>query len=340
MRQVTADLELSQTNRWKEKLVSFAVENSMVLILLVFLIFSAIISKGVFLRPSNIITILFQTSIVGVISLGQMLVIIAGGLDLSVSAVAILVAILMGGTSSLRQQALSFSGALPFLGLIPAILLGLGAAMLFGFLNGLIITFTGIPPFITTLAMMLIVSGISMILTGGAPIYYPAEFFPNFASTLFLGIPAPVYLWFGLLIVIGYVLHQTKIGTKAYAIGGNERAANYSGINVKAVKIVLYTLCGLLAGVGGFLFLCRIGSVTLDSGRDFVMQSIAMVVVGGVLLQGGKGSIKDVLVGALILASLSNLMNIMLVNQYIQSAVSGVVILLAVMLNVRINQNR
>jgi ribose transport system permease protein len=188
--------------------------------------------------------------------------------------------------------------------------------------------------------MMLLVSGTAMILTGGAPIYYPAEFFPNFAAKQILGVPAPVYLWFGLLILAGYILHRTKIGAKAYAIGGNERAARYSGINVKAVKIVLYTLCALMAGIGGFLFLCRIGSVTLDSGRDFVMQSIAMVVVGGVLLQGGKGSIKDALVGALILASLSNLMNIMLVNQYIQSAISGVVILLAVMLNVRINQNR
>jgi ribose/xylose/arabinose/galactoside ABC-type transport system permease subunit len=332
-------VELAKASN-KEKLITFAANNSMVLVLLVFVIISAVVSKGVFLRPSNIITILFQTSIVGVIALGQMLVIVAGGMDLSVSALAILVAILMGGTSSLRQQALSFSGALPYLGLVPAILLGIGAALFIGFLNGFIITFTGIPPFITTLAMMLIVSGTSMILTGGAPIYYPAEFFPNFASIQLLGVPAPVYLWFGLLILVGHILHFTKIGAKAYAIGGNERAATYSGINVKLVKIVLYTLCGLMAGIGGFLFLCRIGSVTLDSGRDFVMQSIAMVVVGGVLLQGGKGSIKDALVGALILASLSNLMNIMLVNPYIQSAISGVAILLAVMANVRINQNR
>lgn len=334
------NLEHAKISNLKEKLINFAANNSMVLVLVVFLIISAIVSKGVFLRPSNLVTILYQTSIVGVIALGQMLVIISGGMDLSVSATAILVAILMGGTSSLRQQALSFSGVLPYIGLVPAILLGLGAALLIGFLNGAIITFTGIPPFITTLAMMLILSGTSMILTGGAPIYYPADFFPNFASIEILGIPAPVYLWFGLLIIVGIILHQTKFGLKAYSIGGNERAAIYSGVNVKAVKIGLYTLCGLLAGIGGFLFLCRIGSVTLDSGRDFVMQSIAMVVVGGVLLQGGKGSIKDALVGALILASLSNLMNIMLVNQYIQSAISGIVILLAVMANVRINQNR
>jgi ribose/xylose/arabinose/galactoside ABC-type transport system permease subunit len=326
--------------RDRQNLMSFVANNSMLLILIVFIIISAIVSKGVFLRPSNVVTILYQTSIVGVIALGQMLVIISGGLDLSVSATAILVAILMGGTSSLRQQALSFSGALPYLGLVPAIFLGLGAALFIGMMNGVIITFTGIPPFITTLAMMLIVSGISMLLTGGAPIYYPAEFFPNFAAKLIFGVPLPVYLWFGLLVVVGYFLHSTKTGAKTYAIGGNERAARYSGVDVKGVKIILYTLCALMAGIGGFLFLCRIGSVTLDSGRDFVMQSIAMVVVGGVILQGGRGTIKDALVGALILASLGNLMNIVLVNQYIQSAVSGVVVLLAVMLNVRLNQYR
>jgi ribose transport system permease protein len=162
----------------------------------------------------------------------------------------------------------------------------------------------------------------------------------GFASYTFLAIPAPVWLWFVLLVFMGFVLHRTKLGARTYAIGSNERAAVYSGIRVRQTKIILYTICGLLAAVGGMLFLSRIGSVTLDSGRNLLMQSIAMVVVGGVLLQGGKGSIKDALVGALILASLSNLMNIMLVNQYIQSAVEGVVILVAVMLNVRIHADR
>lgn len=340
MSQIQANLQLEKARNLKEKLGAIASGNSMVLVLIIFLIFATVVSKGVFLHPSNIITILFQTSIVGVISLGQMLVIISGGMDLSVAAVAILVAVLMGGTSSLRQQALSFSGFLPFLGLVPAILLGLAAGTFIGFINGVIIAFTGVPPFITTLAMMLMSSGIAMLLTGGAPIYYPAEFFTQFAETTFFGIPAPVYLWFILLCVIGYILHRTKLGAKTYAIGGNERAAKYSGIDVKAVKITLYTICGFLAGVGGFLFLCRIGSVTLDSGRNLLMQSIAMVVVGGVMLQGGKGAIKDALVGALILASLSNLMNITGVNQYIQSAVEGLVILIAVMANIRINKDQ
>jgi ribose/xylose/arabinose/galactoside ABC-type transport system permease subunit len=340
MGQIQAEMHNLRSRNLLAKFGDFASKNAMVLVLFAFLIFSTIVSKGIFLRPSNIITILFQTSIVGVISLGQMLVIISGGLDLSVASVAILVAVLMGGTSSLRQQALSFSGFLPFLGLVPAIILGLSAGLIMGLINGLIIAFIGVPPFITTLATMLMASGVAMILTGGAPIYYPAEFFTQFAATTFFGIPAPVYLWFILLAIIGYILHRTKLGAKTYAIGGNERAAIYSGINVKAVKIVLYMLCGLLAAVGGFLFLSRIGSVTLDSGRNLLMQSIAMVVVGGVLLQGGKGGIKEALVGSLILASLSNLMNIMLVNQYIQSAVEGLVILVAVMVNTRFNRDR
>lgn len=340
MSQLGTSAQTTKNNRILDYILLFISNNSMVLVLIVFLIFSTIVSNGIFLRPSNVITILFQTSIVGVISLGQMLVIISGGMDLSVASVAILVAVIMGGTSSLRQQALSFSGLLPFIGVVPAILLGLSVGALFGLINGLIISFIRVPPFITTLATMLMASGIAMILTGGAPIYYPAEFFTQFAAVTFLGLPAPVYLWFVLWGLVGYVLHKTKLGAKAYAVGGNERAAIYSGINVKAVKISLYTICGLLAGVGGFLFLSRIGSVTLDSGRNLLMQSIAMVVVGGVLLEGGKGSIKDVLVGSLILASLGNLMNIMLVNTYIQSAVEGLVILLAVMANIRLNKAR
>lgn len=336
----TTNVSVQRSRLWNARLAGFVANNSMLLVLLGFVLFATIISGGVFLRPSNIVTILFQTSIVGVIALGQMMVIIGGGLDLSVAAVAILAAIIMGGTSSERQQALSFSGMLPYLGLVPAIVLGLATGAAIGAVNGLIVAFTRIPPFITTLAMMLTVSGISMLLTGGAPIYYPHEAFTDFAETKFVGIPAPVFLWFVLLLVMGYVLHRTKLGAKTYTIGANERAAIYSGVQVKRVKVALYTICALLAAVGGFLFLSRIGSVTLDSGRNLLMQSIAMVVVGGVLLQGGKGSIKDALVGALVLASLGNLMNIMLVNQYIQSAVEGVVILLAVMLNIRINSTQ
>lgn len=334
-----AEMNTSSSKTIMKRFVSFARQNSMALVLFSLLIIFSIASKGVFLTPNNLVTILFQTSIVGVIALGQMLVIVSGGIDLSVASTAILVAILMGGTSSLKQQALSFSGLLPYIGLIPAILLGLGAGAIIGLLNGVIITFIGVPPFITTLATFLMASGVAMILTGGAPIYYPAKFFTDFGAHKVLGLPAPVILWFVLIIIIGYVLHRTRFGAKVYTIGGNERAAIYSGINVKMIRIILYVLCGVLAGVGGFLFLSRIGSVTLDSGRNFLMQSIAMVVVGGVLLEGGKGSIKDVVVGSFILASLGNFMNIMLINQYIQSAIEGFVILLAVMVNVRLNSD-
>ncbi len=335
---MSIDLAFNEKNKALNSVKNILANNSMLVVLIVLIIFGAIISDGIFLRPTNLLTILFQTSIVGVIALGQMLVIISGGIDLSVASVAILVAIIMGGTSSIRQQALSFSGLLPYVGLIPAILLGLGAGAFIGLLNGLIIVILGIPPFITTLATFLLASGIAMILTGGAPIYYPARFFVDFGAYRLFGIPGPVLLWLFLIIVIGFLLHRTRFGVKVYAIGGNERAAIYSGINSKAVKIVLYTLCGLLAGIGGFLFLSRIGSVTLDSGRNFLMQSIAIVVVGGIALTGGRGSIKDAIVGALILASLGNIMNIMLVSQYIQSAIEGLIILLAVMANVRINK--
>lgn len=328
------------TKKLKQNILSqFAARNSMVIVLIFFVVVCTIISEGRFLRPSNVTTILYQLSIVGVIALGQLIIIISGGIDLSVASVAILSAVIMGGTSSLRQQVLSFSGVLPYLGLVPAIIVGLLAGVLIGLVNGLIIAYTGVPPFITTLATMLISSGIAMILTGGAPIYYPHKFFTSYGDYKILGLSCSVYTWILFLILIGILLHKTKFGAKIYAIGGNERAAIYSGINVKKIKIFLYCISGLMSAIGGFLFLARIGSVTLDSGGSFQMQSIAMVVVGGVLLEGGKGSIKDALVGSLILASLGNIMNIMVVNQYLQSSIEGIVILLAVMTNVRMNSN-
>ena len=140
---MNVDLELSKFNKVNRGISEFVSTNSMVVVLFVIIIFGAIVSKGIFLKPTNLLAILFQTSIVGVIALGQMLVIISGGIDLSVASVAILVAIVMGGTSSIRQQALSFSGLLPFIGLIPAMLLGLASGAFMGLLNGLIITFLG-----------------------------------------------------------------------------------------------------------------------------------------------------------------------------------------------------
>lgn len=304
-------------------------ENGTIVVLITFVIFAALVSQGVFLRPTNLSTVLYQASIVGVLVLGQTLVVIAGGIDLSVVAILVFSAVVMGGAGSERQSMMMLGG-LPYIGFLPAIFAGFGAAAFAGFINGLIITRLHIPAFITTLATALLFSGIVLLVTGGSPIYYPDPFFTRFGESKVLGIQSPILVFVGLALVYWWVLNQTSYGKKLYAIGGSERAAVYSGISVNNVRLLVYTLSGLTAGLAGFLFLSRTGYVSYVSGGELLMSTIAAMVMGGVSLAGGVGGVKHAVSGVLLLASLSNLMNIMLISPHIQNAVNGGVILLAV----------
>lgn len=313
--------------------------NSIVLVFAAVVVLAALVSGGRFLRPQNIVNILFQSSVVGVLALGEALVMLTGGIDLSVVVTAVLAAIIMGAAGSEQQQEMSLSGVLPYLGLWPSILLAGVASLLVGLLNGVMVVVLRIPAFIATLAMALLVSGAAMLLTGGAPIYYPAPFFTALGQAKLLGLPFPVYAFLAVAAVLTVVLSRTKLGVMLYALGGNARAARLSGIPVGRAVIAVHTLCGLLSGIAGFLFLARTGFVAPTSGENFLLTTIASVVVGGVSLAGGKGSIKGAVFGVLLLASLSNLMNILLVSPHLQDAVSGVIILAAIMVNVRIDRD-
>jgi ribose/xylose/arabinose/galactoside ABC-type transport system permease subunit len=314
-------------------------ENGTIVVLALFVIFAAILSGGVFLNISNLVTILYQASIIGVLVLGQTLVVIAGGLDLSIVAVLIISAVIMGGAGS-EQQAMMSLGGLPYIGFWPALIGGFVVAAFSGFVNGLMVTRLHIPAFISTLATTLLLGGIILLVTGGAPIYYPDQFYTDFGNSKLVGLPAPIYVFIGLAAVFWWLLNHISFGKKLYAIGGSERAARYSGISVSGVRLVVYTLSGLAAGVAGFMFLCRTGYVSYASGGDLLMTTIAALVVGGVSLAGGVGGVKHAVSGVLLLASLSNFMNIMLISPHIQDAVNGFVILIAVSIYSHINAER
>ena len=314
-------------------------DNGTVVVLVLFVFLATLVSGGVFIRPSNIATILYQASIIGVLVLGQALVVIAGGIDLSVVAILILSAVVMGGAGSERQSMMML-GALPYIGFFPALLTGFGVAALAGFLNGLMITRLQIPAFITTLATALLLGGIILLITGGSPIYYPDPFYQTFGETLILGLPAPVFVFAGLAVVFWWLLNQTSFGKKIYAIGGGERAAHYTGISVSGVRLLIYSLSGLSAGLAGFLFLARSSYISYASGGELLMTTIAAVVVGGVSLSGGVGGVKHAVAGVLLLASLSNFMNIMLISPFIQNSVNGFVILIAVSIYSHINADQ
>jgi ribose/xylose/arabinose/galactoside ABC-type transport system permease subunit len=173
------------------------------------------------------------------------------------AALAILAAIIMGGAGSERQQAMSLSAALPCVGFLPAILIAGITALLIGFVNGIVIVKLRIPAFIATLTMALFLSGLSLLLTGGSPIYYPDPFFRNFGESKLLLLPYPVYVFFLLTGFMAFVLSRSKIGVIVYALGSNERAARLSGLPVTRVALCVYTISGAFAVVAGFLFLAR-----------------------------------------------------------------------------------
>jgi ribose/xylose/arabinose/galactoside ABC-type transport system permease subunit len=170
-------------------------------------------------------------------------------------------------------------------------------------------------------------------------VHYPDPFFPAFGQTKVAGLPLTVYVFLGLAAVFGFLLARTKIGVMIYAIGGNSRAALLSGIPVERITILIYILSGLLGGIAGFVFLARTESVTVASGGNLLMNTIASVVVGGVSLSGGKGTIRNSVIGTLLLSGLGNLMNIMLVSPHLQDAVSGLIILAAIVVNVRLDRS-
>ncbi|HWA18378.1 MAG TPA: ABC transporter permease [Devosia sp.] len=317
---------------------SLAQKHALLLVFFGFIIVAGTISGGRFLAPSNLAVILFQTSVVGVLVLGQVMVMLVAGIDLSIAAVAILAAVAMGAASSERQIMMNLGGFLPFLGLWPAIAIAFAGAILVGVVNGLMVVLLRIPAFIATLAMSLALMGVATLATGGGPVNYPDRFFPDFGFQRILGLPLPVYLFLALALIVGFALARTSFGTRLYAIGGNPRAARLSGIPVRTVTVLAYTLCALLGAVAGFLFLARTGVVTPGSGSGLLLTTIASAVVGGVNLYGGKGSIFNAVIGTLLLAGLSNLMNIMLVSPHLQSAVSGLIIVAAIMLNARLDQ--
>jgi ribose/xylose/arabinose/galactoside ABC-type transport system permease subunit len=315
-------------------------ENGVLVVFAIFLVFATIVSGGRFIQPGNLTVIIYQGSVIGVLALGEALVMLVAGIDLSIVAVAILAALVMGAGGSERQQEMNLSGIVPYLGLLPALLLALVGATVVGLINGVAVVKLRIPAFIATLAMALALSGVAMLSTGGTPVNYPNTFYPRFGLTRFLDVPAPVYVVVALAAALGLFLARSKFGVMLYAVGGNPRAARLSGIPVGRVTIVAYTLASFLGALAGFLFLARTGSVSPGSGGSLLLNTIAACVVGGISLYGGKGSIRNAVVGTLLLAGLGNLMNILHVPPPIQDAVSGLIILVAIMINVRLDKDQ
>jgi ribose/xylose/arabinose/galactoside ABC-type transport system permease subunit len=291
-----------------------------VVIILIPLIIAFSFLASSFLTLNNIINIARQISMLTMVSIGMTLVLLAGGIDLSVgSQIAII-----GVSVSLFIVKLNIHPA-------AACMIGLFITTVVGFFNGVVITFTGVAPLIATLAMQIILSGISYIICGGLPVYGLPNSIKVFAQGYIFGIiPIPVIIMAVVVLLGVFLLNKTYPGRYIRALGSNEEAARLSGINVRFYRVMVYTICGLLSGLAGLIMLGRVSSGQPGAGKGMEMDVLTAVVLGGVSLSGGKGKISGAFIGILIIGVVSNGMSIMGIHDYYQSVIKGVVLLAAV----------
>jgi ribose transport system permease protein len=290
-------------------------------LILLFVVFS--LASPNFFKFDNIIGILLATAVNGVLALGVTFVIITGGIDLSIGTGMALCAV-MSGVFIVNMGlpiAVGVAGAIAFGGLI-------------GFVNGFNVAVLKLPPFIATLAMMLVAQGLALVISHSAPIYFRED--PGYITISTgklipgLDLPNAVLILTVVCIVAGVLLGRSVLGRYTYSIGSNELATDLSGIDVRRWKIVIYTIAGLFIGLAGVMISARLGSAQPATGAGYELQAIAAVVIGGTSLAGGKGSILGTVIGALIISVLNNGLQIMSIAQEWQKVILGLVILVAV----------
>lgn len=288
-----------------------------VLAALFLLVIAASLLSDHFLTLPNLLNILRQVAIVGILAIGMTFVILTRGIDLSVG-------------SLLGISVVTYAGLLEGHSLSVAIPLGLLAAMLAGFVNGIGISWAKIPPFIMTLGMLSFVRGLAFIYTGGTPIPILNESFYDLGNGYLLGVPVPTLILFAVLAVSAITLSLTAFGRSVYAIGSNEEAARLSGVPVGLYKIIVYVISGGVSGLAGLVYASQLSIGTPIAGQGYELDAIAAVVVGGTSLFGGRGTVAGTFVGTLIIGVLANILNLTGVDPYVQQLFKGALIVIAV----------
>lgn len=280
-------------------------------------------SSGLFFKQKNLLNVLRQVSINANLACAMTLVIILGGIDISVGSVIALSGVVTGGL-------IAFNGW----GVFPAVVMGVLVGVLFGVFNGFLISTTPLPPFIVTLSTMNIARGVAYVYTGGSPIRVMSDEF-NFIGSGYLGpIPMPVIYSALFIAITAYILNRTKLGRHIYAVGGNREAARFAGINTRRILFFAYAYSGLMAGISGVVLASRMFSGQPTAGDGQEMEAIAATVLGGTSMLGGQGAMGGTVIGVLIMGVLSNGLNLLGINSFWQYVVKGAVILLAVYIDV------
>lgn len=306
----------------REKKLNNIGRYSLLIALLVIVIVTAIANPR-FLTPINMSNVLFQVSALGIVAAGQTILLISGGLDLSVGAN-------LSVSGLVTALTIVATGSVPL-----GVLAGIATGTLIGAINGALVSTNRANPFIITLGMMTFLQGVAIIISGGSPINGAGYLFDIFSLGTLFGIPGPVYVFAAVLVVISLFLRRSVLGRFAYAIGGNEEASRLSGVPVVPTKIALYALNGLFVGVAAVVLTGILDSALPNMGNGYELRAIAAVVIGGTALFGGRGTVIGTLGGVLLLGLVSNSMNLLGVGANYQNAVLGLIITAAVLMQRR-----
>lgn len=308
----------------RRKIVYFVSDNGFIVIFVLWCLFLTVQTQGRFLSPDNVATVLRQAAIIGIVAIGESLVVLLGGMDVSVA-------------STLGFCAIVFAAAVVTFGLHPliAVLAALGVGALIGAVNGLLVTAVGINPIIATLGMMTILDGLGLAYTGGRTIYGDAMDPVEFLYGGWVGpVPVPVIILFVCYAIAHFALNYTTFGAHIYATGSNDKAAWLSGVKTARIRLVAFVVAGAMAAFGALVAAARRGSAGAGMGGDFLFPILTAVILGGISLAGGRGHVLKVLVAAIFLMAINNgLILLGGVDISAQRIVSGAILIVALSLD-------
>lgn len=309
---------VKESDNMQKQIVKIIKEKAIFLVLIAMVLFFSIVTRT-FLTVDNLFNVARQVSMLGIASIGMTFVILLGGIDLSTGSIITFVNIIT-----------AYMMVNMGMNMWPAILLTLAMCTLIGLFNGFAVATFHMPPLIVTFATQTIFAGVAYMISGGMPISGLPETFAVIGQGYMGVVPVPVIIMIFAFAVGGVILNKTYFGRYFYALGGNEEAAELSGIKVKNIKMLVFALSGLFGGIAGIVMLSRTNSGQATAGRGYEFDVITAVVLGGVSLSGGSGKMLNVVAGVLILGVLSNGMVLMNVSSYAQMVIKGIILLLAV----------
>jgi ribose/xylose/arabinose/galactoside ABC-type transport system permease subunit len=275
-----------------------------------------------FLTLGNLVNLVRQISINGILAVGVTYVLLTGGVDLSLGSMVALTGVIAAMFAHPGQH-----------GLLVPVLIGVLAGALCGSANGLMVTRGRMAPFVVTLGMMTSARGLALLLSGGRPVSNLSTGFTRIGSGDFAGVPAPTWILLAVALASHVFLRHMRMGRHVYAVGGNEHAARASGVNVRGVKMASYTICGAMAGLAGVVLAARITTGQPNAGIGYELDAIAAVVIGGTSLSGGVGSVSGTILGALLIGVINNGLDLLNVSSYYQQVIKGLIIVGAVWLD-------